>query len=174
MSAALLQATTLDKSYGPIRVLRGVSLTIAPGESHVVIGPNGAGKTTLFKVLTGELYADRGAVRFGSRDVTRMSAHQRVHLGFGRTTENLPDDTLAQLLQRLSIKPEGMGGDVLGDPRPLYAPGKYGVYLMDPARGRSARTKQELPRLKILRQCGKLLTCSPGTSAEGTKIMVRG
>ncbi|RZI94820.1 MAG: ABC transporter ATP-binding protein [Variovorax sp.] len=98
MSAALLEATSLDKSYGRIRVLRDVSLTIGAGESHVVIGPNGAGKTTLFKVLTGELYADRGAVRFEQRDVTRMPAHRRVHLGFGRTFQ------VAKVFPKLSVQ----------------------------------------------------------------------
>ena len=96
--SALLQATMLDKSYGPIRVLRGVSLAIAPGESHVVIGPNGAGKTTLFKVLTGELYADRGQVLFQGADLTRMPAHQRVHRGFGRTFQ------VAKVFTKLSVQ----------------------------------------------------------------------
>ena len=96
--SALLQATMLDKSYGPIRVLRGVSLDIAPGESHVVIGPNGAGKTTLFKVLTGELYADSGQVLFRGADVTRMPAHQRVHRGFGRTFQ------VAKVFPKLSVQ----------------------------------------------------------------------
>jgi branched-chain amino acid transport system ATP-binding protein len=98
MSEMLLQANALDKSYGPIRVLRDVSLTIGAGESHVVIGPNGAGKTTLFKVLTGELYADRGAVRFQGRDVTRVPAHRRVHLGFGRTFQ------VAKVFPKLSVQ----------------------------------------------------------------------
>jgi branched-chain amino acid transport system ATP-binding protein len=94
----LLEARALDKSYGRIRVLRDVSLTIGTGESHVVIGPNGAGKTTLFKVLTGELYADRGTVHFGATDVTRMSAHQRIQRGFGRTFQ------VAKVFPRLSVQ----------------------------------------------------------------------
>ncbi|WP_211333047.1 ABC transporter ATP-binding protein [Pseudorhodoferax soli] len=93
-----MQATTLDKSYGPIHVLRAVSLAIAPGESHVVIGPNGAGKTTLFKVLTGELYPDRGQVLFQGADVTRMPAHRRVHRGFGRTFQ------VAKVFTKLSVQ----------------------------------------------------------------------
>ena len=98
MSGVLLEATALDKSYGRIRVLRDVTLTIGAGESHVVIGPNGAGKTTLFKVLTGELYADAGAVRFDGRDVTRLPAHRRVHLGFGRTFQ------VAKVFPKLSVQ----------------------------------------------------------------------
>lgn len=97
-ASTLLEASQLDKSYGKIRVLRGVSLTIGTGESHVVIGPNGAGKTTLFKVLTGELYADQGSVRFNGEDITRMPAHRRVHRGFGRTFQ------VAKVFPKLSVQ----------------------------------------------------------------------
>ncbi len=83
--SALLEASGLHKSYGRIAVLHDVSLTIGADESHVVIGPNGAGKTTLFKVLTGELFADKGRVGFKGEDVSRLPAHKRVHRGFGRT-----------------------------------------------------------------------------------------
>lgn len=85
MNTTLLDARQLDKSYSRITVLRDVSLTIGEGESHVVIGPNGAGKTTLFKVLTGELLADRGVVQFRGEDISALPAHQRVQRGFGRT-----------------------------------------------------------------------------------------
>jgi branched-chain amino acid transport system ATP-binding protein len=83
--SALLAASGLFKSYGRIPVLKDVSLTIAPHETHVVIGPNGAGKTTLFKVLTGEVAANAGRIEFEGRDVTRLAAHERVRRGFGRT-----------------------------------------------------------------------------------------
>jgi branched-chain amino acid transport system ATP-binding protein len=98
MSTPLIDASHLDKGYGRITVLRDVSLTIHAGESHVVIGPNGAGKTTLFKVLTGELFPDRGAVRFKGDDVSRLAAHRRVHLGFGRTFQ------VAKVFGKLSVQ----------------------------------------------------------------------
>ncbi len=83
--APFLTAQALRKSYPAVTVLRGVSLSVAEGDSFAVIGPNGAGKTTLFKVLSGELFADAGTVTFEGRDVTAMPAWQRVRLGFGRT-----------------------------------------------------------------------------------------
>ncbi len=103
MSAAvLLNVAGVYKAYGKIGVLRDVSLTIAPEEAHVVIGPNGAGKTTLFKVLTGEVASNRGRIEFRGQDVTRLSAHQRVHQGFGRTFQVarvFPKLTVADNLQ---------------------------------------------------------------------------
>ena len=43
----------LVKSFGGLRVTRGLNLDVAPGERHLIIGPNGAGKTTLFNQITG-------------------------------------------------------------------------------------------------------------------------
>ena len=85
MTGRLLEARGLEKSYGALKVTKGVSLHVDTGEVLAVIGPNGAGKTTLFKVLTGETRLDGGSVSFKGRDITTMSAHQRVRLGFGRT-----------------------------------------------------------------------------------------
>lgn len=85
MTEPLLDATGLEKGYGRISVLKGVDLAIAPGDAHVVIGPNGAGKTTLFKVLSGELVPDKGAIRFAGHDVTAMPGWRRTRLGIGRT-----------------------------------------------------------------------------------------
>jgi len=83
--AHILQAQRIFKNYGDIRVLHDVDLEVAPGTTHAVIGPNGAGKTTLFKVLSGELFASAGTVRFEGRDVSRVPGHARVRGGMGRT-----------------------------------------------------------------------------------------
>ncbi len=83
--SALLEVADLRKGYGPIEVLRGVSMSAAAGEVFAIIGPNGAGKTTMFKVMTGELPCTGGSIRFHERDITHMPAHERVRLGFGRT-----------------------------------------------------------------------------------------
>lgn len=85
MSVPLLQANGLRKSYASIKVLKAVSLAVGEKETLAVIGPNGAGKTTLFKVLTGEVPTDEGTVRFKGDDVTRLPAHRRAQMGFGRT-----------------------------------------------------------------------------------------
>jgi branched-chain amino acid transport system ATP-binding protein len=81
----LLRAHGVRKHYGPIEVLHGVSLSVAPGEVFAIIGPNGAGKTTMFRVMTGEVPSDGGSIHFNGKDVTHMPAHERVRAGFGRT-----------------------------------------------------------------------------------------
>lgn len=81
----ILEANGIYKSYGAIEVLKDVNLTVQTGTTHAVIGPNGAGKTTLFKVLSGELFADKGTVHFEGRDVSDIYGYARVRRGIGRT-----------------------------------------------------------------------------------------
>ncbi|MGH3249812.1 MAG: ABC transporter ATP-binding protein [Trebonia sp.] len=59
----LLQANGIEKAYGRHRVLRGVDLTVSPGQLAAVVGENGAGKSTLLEILAGTLAADGGQVR---------------------------------------------------------------------------------------------------------------
>jgi branched-chain amino acid transport system ATP-binding protein len=80
-----LVVDNLCKSFGGLRVTRGVNLTVAAGERRLIIGPNGAGKTTLFNLITGELRADSGSVRLFDRPITRLPSRQRAHLGLART-----------------------------------------------------------------------------------------
>jgi branched-chain amino acid transport system ATP-binding protein len=80
-----LTVTGLSKSFGGLRVTRGVNLNIEPGERRLIIGPNGAGKTTLFNLITGELTADSGSIEMHGQDITRSPSRRRAHLGMART-----------------------------------------------------------------------------------------
>lgn len=60
-----LKLTDIHKSFDGVPVLRGISGLVGAGERICIYGPNGCGKSTLIKIITGELEADRGAVRFG-------------------------------------------------------------------------------------------------------------
>jgi len=81
----VLHLQDIDKRYGSLKVIDGLSLHVAPGEALGIIGPNGAGKTTLFSVIAGQIAPDRGKVLFKGKDVTGLPAHQRCAQGMGRT-----------------------------------------------------------------------------------------
>jgi heme exporter protein A len=61
--AALLDARGLQRSFGRVRILHGLDLSLKPGEALAVIGPNGAGKTTLLRLLAGLMRPSSGEVR---------------------------------------------------------------------------------------------------------------
>jgi ABC-2 type transport system ATP-binding protein len=58
----MIELRGLEKSYGPIRAVRGLDLTISPGEVVALLGPNGAGKSTTLDMLLGLARPDRGTV----------------------------------------------------------------------------------------------------------------
>src|SRR5262245_12974519 len=83
--APALELRGLSKSFGGLNAVRGVTLTVMPGERKAIIGPNGAGKTTLFNLITGILPASSGHVVLFGRDVTKWPSHRRTALGMART-----------------------------------------------------------------------------------------
>lgn len=81
----VLEAKNLTKSYGGVRVVDDLSVSLIEGEALGVVGPNGAGKTTMLNLLTGLVHTDLGTVVFAGQDISRRSADERCHLGLGRT-----------------------------------------------------------------------------------------
>jgi len=81
----MLRVEEIDKSFGGLMAVNGVSFQIEKGELSSIIGPNGAGKTTLFNLLTGHLSPDKGRILFKEREVTGLSPHGICNLGIGRS-----------------------------------------------------------------------------------------
>ena len=84
-SAPCLALENVSRDFGGLRAVGNVSLTIAPGERHVLIGPNGAGKTTLFHLISGELKASEGKIILFGEDVTGLAPFRRAARGIART-----------------------------------------------------------------------------------------
>ena len=85
----MLEITGLRAGYGPVEVLRGVDMAVAPGEIVAVLGANGVGKTTLNKVLSGVLPATAGTIRFDGCPLSRgdpaaIVAAGLIHVPEGR------------------------------------------------------------------------------------------
>jgi Fe-S cluster assembly ATP-binding protein len=77
---AILEIRNLHAKVGDREILKGLDLTIAPGEVHAIMGPNGTGKSTLSYVLTGrEGYEiTDGEVLYRGRDLLSMEPHERA------------------------------------------------------------------------------------------------
>ena len=85
----LLEVRNLAKSFGGIRAVRDLSLTVEAGSIVAVIGPNGSGKTTFFNLITGLLRPSAGSVTLAGEDVTGIGPHRIVERGIARTFQNL-------------------------------------------------------------------------------------
>jgi branched-chain amino acid transport system ATP-binding protein len=82
---SLLQLEGVSKSFGQVVVADSITFQLEKGTSVGIIGPNGAGKTSLFGLISGDIRADAGAMRFDGRDLRAMSVAQRCRAGIGRT-----------------------------------------------------------------------------------------
>ena len=80
-----LETVGLEKHFGGIAAVNGVSLKIEQGARHALIGPNGAGKTTVINLLTGVLRPSAGRILLEGEDITALAAYKRVRRGLART-----------------------------------------------------------------------------------------
>lgn len=84
---ALLDIQGLRGGYGTVEVLRGVDLTVQPGEIVALLGSNGAGKSTLNNVICGIYPAWGGSVHFDGRDLSRAHYREVVKAGLIQVPE---------------------------------------------------------------------------------------
>jgi branched-chain amino acid transport system permease protein len=81
----LLELRGIGISFGGLRALDDIDLTVREGSLHGIIGPNGAGKTTLFNVVNGFLVPDTGSVSYAGAPLAGLRPNQVCRRGIGRT-----------------------------------------------------------------------------------------
>jgi branched-chain amino acid transport system ATP-binding protein len=126
----ILQVEKLTKSFGGLKVIDGLSFSVAAGERLALIGPNGAGKTTVFNVLTGVYAPDSGTVLLESADITGLASRFRIRRGLARTFQNI------RLMAHLSVLQNVMVAQY------AHAPGWLGM-LQPVGMGRANRWQEE-------------------------------
>ena len=85
MTAPILRARGLTKTFGGLHAIREVDLDLVPGRLLGVIGPNGAGKSTLVNLITGHLRPTAGTVEIDGRNLTGARPWRIAHAGVART-----------------------------------------------------------------------------------------
>ena len=93
MPSALLDIRSLSVSTHGQEIIHDVSLSVEPGETHLLMGPNGSGKTTLLSALMGDprCTITGGSIFFHGSDVTEMAPEQRAALGMFLSFQHPPE-----------------------------------------------------------------------------------
>lgn len=114
----MIELTHIEKTFEQpggdrVQALRGVNLTIPPGQFLTVIGSNGSGKSTILNVIAGTYLTDTGTIRIGATDVTRWPEHRRAAL-VGRVFQDpfkgtCPSMTVAENLRMAELRGKHRG-----------------------------------------------------------------
>ena len=113
--ADLLVLRDIGISFGGLRALDGIDLTLPEGGLYGIIGPNGAGKTTLFNVINGFLASDSGAITFAGEAITGLRPNQVCRRGVGRTFQ------VVRAFPRMSVLENVIVGAFIGAPTDAVA-----------------------------------------------------
>ena len=111
----MLEITSLDVAYGPLTILRGVSLEVARGEIVTVIGSNGAGKSTLLRAISGLARVIRGSIALEGRRLERLRPDAVAALGVAHVPQGrqvIPDLSVEDNLRLGAWRLRGHGARV--------------------------------------------------------------
>ena len=86
----MLEVKDLTVSYGAVRALGGVDLSVGEGSVTAVLGANGAGKTTLLRAVSGLLRPRSGRVELDGADITGTAVEEIVRLGVAHVPQSCP------------------------------------------------------------------------------------
>jgi branched-chain amino acid transport system ATP-binding protein len=142
---AFLELRGVSKSYGALKVIDELSVSLEAGEALGVVGPNGAGKTTMLHLAAGQLRPDAGRVRFDGRDVTDLPARTRCQLGIARTYQ-VPQPFAGMTVYENVLVGATFGG-AGGDPQEASLAALDRAELL----GRANRLAGTLPLLELKR-----------------------
>ena len=98
MQEPILALQNVAVTFGALRAVDGVSLTVKQGERRAIIGPNGAGKTTSFYMIVGLVPLDSGEINLNGQEISHLPIHERAKLGLSY----LPQE--ASVFRKLNVE----------------------------------------------------------------------
>ena len=110
----MIRAANLNKSFGGVRAVQDVSISVPENSIFALIGPNGAGKSTLLNLLSGIYQPDAGSLHLGATNLVGMVAHQRARLGIARTFQKI------RLFKQLTLLENVLAGFHIHQDVPLW------------------------------------------------------
>lgn len=97
MKTPALDLKNVRKQFGSAEIIRGVSLSVQPGERVAIIGPNGAGKSTLFNLISGRFAPSGGEILLNGRQIAGLAPSRINRLGLSRSFQ------ITNIFHRLSV-----------------------------------------------------------------------
>lgn len=116
MAPPLLELRGINKSFGPVQVLRDVAMTVRAGEVTALVGDNGAGKSTLVKCVGGIHPIDHGEILWEGNSVNVHSPRDAAHLGIEIVYQDLALCDNLDIVQNMFLGRERSKGLVLNEP----------------------------------------------------------
>jgi branched-chain amino acid transport system ATP-binding protein len=113
----ILSLENISKTFGPIRAVDGINLSVRRGSITGLIGPNGSGKSTLFNVISGTEGKFNGSVLFDGKRINGLPSHKIFELGLGRTFQTPRLFTGMTVLENAMLAGKKQEGE-----NPLIAP----------------------------------------------------
>ncbi len=171
--AARLRLIEVQKAFGGVQALRGVSFDLEPGEVHALVGENGAGKSTLVRIVSGALAPDGGRVEVDGQAVLAADPSRMRALGVAVVYQQpalLADLSVAENIA-LGTEPPGMWRRV--DPRArrrtarewLDRVGAHGIDVEAPARTLRMAEQQLVEIARGIGASARVLVLDEPTSA---------
>jgi branched-chain amino acid transport system ATP-binding protein len=114
---SLLAVRDLNKRFGGVNALAGVSFTVDEGDVLGIIGPNGAGKTTLLNCISGLYRPDAGDIHWEAASISGMAPYRIARLGIGRTFQ------IVRPFPSMTVRENTAMGALFGRPHGRLQPG---------------------------------------------------
>ena len=111
MSKIALEVQNLEKHYGGLQAVRGISFKVLEGQIFGLIGPNGAGKTTTFNMIAGSEIPTSGKIFLYSKDITGVPTHKLYDLGLLRTFQLSQEYKKMTVLENLMVAGSNQVGE---------------------------------------------------------------
>ena len=169
----------IDKSFGSVHAVRGVSLSIEKGTITGIVGENGAGKSTLMSILYGLYHADKGEIRVDGQPVRMASPHDAIAHGIGMVHQHFMLIDTFTVLENLVLGAEGgpmlAGGLAAARAELERLEHEYGLAVDPDARvaDLSVGEQQRVEILKVLFRGARILILDDALSSVDTQTEER-